>query len=270
MARAKNPLRDPAPARVPLPNAPLIRVIAQVRFQPHAAFDVPDQIASFVSAVKARYPVELHQVQQKFVVLPGEAQAQLVESSNVWRFAQQPNGNGWQVSLSREFVALETTTYSSRDDFMNRLTELLALVHNMASRLMISRVGVRYIDQVQGAEYAQLAKLAYPDVAGIPVLDADEDLVAFGSDAVFNMPDGAGQARLRTAKLPAGQTIDAAAIPPIPRPSWVLDVDTFGPGVGFADIRTQANVVLAYSDVAYRLFRWAVTDDFLSVYGGTL
>lgn len=268
VARAKNPLRDPAPERVPLPSAPLIRVIAQVRFQPYAAFDVPDQIASFVSAIKGRYPVEMHQVQQKFV-FQGETQAQLVETSNIWRFAEQADGTGWQVSLSREFVALETTTYSSRDDFMSRLSEILALVHHMAPALMIARVGVRYIDQVKGAEYLQLAKLAYPDVAGIPVLDAGQDLVAFGSDAVFRMPDGSAQARLRTAKLPSGQTIDAAAIPAIPEPSWVLDVDTFGPGEGFADIRTQAAVVLAYSDVAYRLFRWAVTDEFLSAYGGT-
>ena len=54
---AAAPFAGPAPAEVPLPRAPLARVIAQVRFPPNLALDKAEEVSGFQKAIRADYPV---------------------------------------------------------------------------------------------------------------------------------------------------------------------------------------------------------------------
>ena len=84
MATQFNPLSAPLPAEVPLPNSPLVRVIAQVRFPPVLSIEKQEFIAPFQEAIRATYPV-LHPEQVQGIVLgplglaPGQKQI-------AWRF----------------------------------------------------------------------------------------------------------------------------------------------------------------------------------------
>ena len=47
------PMSGPSPAEVPLPQAPLVRVIAQVRFPTILSIRNPDQVAAFQETVRS-------------------------------------------------------------------------------------------------------------------------------------------------------------------------------------------------------------------------
>jgi len=62
--------------------------------------------------------------------------------------------------------------------------------------------------------------------------------------------------------------VDPAAIEPLAEVSWILDLDMFRPeSRAFApdDVVADAR---AYAERIYAFFRWAVTEDFLRLYGG--
>ena len=50
------PLQGPAPKEIPLPNAPLVSVIAQVRFPTRLAVRNPDRIIGFQDLIGTHYP----------------------------------------------------------------------------------------------------------------------------------------------------------------------------------------------------------------------
>src|SRR5664280_912724 len=93
------PLVGPPPAEVHLPNAPLARAIAQVRFPEILSIRNPDKVAAFQDELRAAYPI-LTQDQVASVVLaaPNQAGAH-VEESKIWRFADKAVELSWRVSL---------------------------------------------------------------------------------------------------------------------------------------------------------------------------
>ena len=68
MSVDQNPLVAATPAEIPLRTAPLVRVIAQVRFPVIASIDTRGFIASFQEALREAYPVLRPEMTQGFVV----------------------------------------------------------------------------------------------------------------------------------------------------------------------------------------------------------
>ena len=62
-----NPLTAQPPEEVPLKDAPLIRVIAQVRFPPILSIEKKDFVGSFQEAIREKYPILQHEQTQTFV-----------------------------------------------------------------------------------------------------------------------------------------------------------------------------------------------------------
>ncbi len=104
MADIQNPLTAPLPAEVPLPEAPLVRVIGQVRFPPVLSLEKREFIAPLQEAIRATYPVLRPEKTQSITLgseglTPGPQQI-------VWRFSDVDER--WRVSVSSEFVAIES------------------------------------------------------------------------------------------------------------------------------------------------------------------
>lgn len=68
--------------------------------------------------------------------------------------------------------------------------------------------------------------------------------------------------------LPAGGTVDPAAIEPAKEKSWVLDIDMFSGAPMRFDVERVVAEARRHAERVYTIFRWAVTDDFLARYGG--
>ncbi len=264
MAEIQNPLTAPVPAEVPLTDAPLVRVIAQVRFPPILSLEKREFIAPFQEAIRGTYPVLRPEQAQGIMlgphgVAPGPKQV-------AWRFGDV--AGGWRVSVTPEFVAIETTSYTSRDDFLARLRFVLDAFAEHAEPALAQRMGIRYIDRITGDALAEISELVRPEVLGIVATPLSEQPRHSLTETVFALPDSKEQLLARWGLVPAGGTVDPNAIEPIDEPSWVLDVDMFSsqerPFVPEEIVAT----VRRYSERLYTVFRWAVTDDFLRRYGG--
>lgn len=264
MTANETPLTDRPPAEVPLSDAPLVRVIAQVRFPLVASVEKRDFIAPFQEAIRAEYPV-LRPEESRSVVL-GQPGVMETRANTVWRFHDA--SDGWRVTLAPDFLALETGRYTSRDDFLDRLKRVLdALVAHVDPKMM-DRLGVRYIDRVAGNNLSDLPQLVRPEVCGILSTPLASHVRHSISEAVFDLPDNAGQVMTRWGLVPARGTVDPAAVEPIDEPSWLLDVDAFQAETREFDVEVTVQQARGFAERIYSVFRWAVTGEFLRRHGG--
>lgn len=261
------PLTGPPPPEVPLADPPLVRVIAQVRFPLVASVEKRGFIASFQEAVREFYPV-LRQGEGRSVVRGSQGVVD-TRSNTLWRFSEARGA--WRVTLAPDFLALETTKYSSREDFMERLRVVLEALEEHVDPRVLDRLGVRYIDRVSGEDLSALPRLVRPEVAGI----LGSPLAALAQHAVsenaFILPRNAGRVIARWGLLAPQSTIDPGALDAIDEPGWILDTDafqSFEAGSRQLDIDSVVEQARGFAERIYSIFRWAVTDEFLRRYGG--
>lgn len=265
MAEHSNPLSAPTPAEVPLPDAPLVRVIAQVRFPPILALEERTFAASFQDATRTVYPlVRQEQIQNLMLNSSGVTP---VQRQSAWRFSDVDDE--WRVSVGTGFIAIETTCYKSRDDFIERLRFVLDTFSEHVKPVFMQRLGVRYIDRVTGDALAKIGNLVQPEVLGIMGTRNPEHVQHSFTETLFTLPGLKEQLLARWAWLPAGATLDRNAIEPVDEPSWLLDLDLFSNERQefMSEVITAA--VRRYAERIYTMFRWVVTDEFLREYGGT-
>jgi uncharacterized protein (TIGR04255 family) len=263
MSAIVDPLVAPPPAEVPLRDAPLVRVIAQVRFPEILALEQRDFVAPFQEALRPTYPV-LRQEQTQGLLL-GPAGLAPAKPQIAWRFGDL-DGH-WRVSLTPEFLALETTKYGSRSDFFGRLRAVVEALDEHVEPKLIDRLGVRYINRITGAAVDDIAGLVRDEVRGISGTVAATHAAHALSESMFELPDA--RILARWGRLPPGATVDPAAIEPAKEKSWILDLDMFSASaMPFAVDRVVADAQ-RFAERLYTIFRWAVTDDFLRRYGGT-
>lgn len=264
MTEKEMPLFGPPPEEVPLSDAPLIRVIAQVRYPLVASVDRQDFIAPFQEAIRRDYPI-LRPEQSRSVAL-GPQGVMDAKMGNVWRFLRAKDG--WRISLAPDFLALETTKYTSRNDFLGRLEQALAALRDHVDPQVIDRLGVRFIDRVVGDNLQDLSKLFRPEVAGVMASSLFTQTLHAISENMFMLPDDSGQLLARWGLIPPDVTVDPAAVDPINVQSWLLDVDAFKKETLPLDVDTVLSQAKAFAERIYSFFRWAVTDEFLKRYGG--
>ena len=239
---------------VPLPNAPLVKVLTQVRFPVIAKIGTSEGILGFQECLRARYPVTRQESTVALVVGPaGPIQSQL--PGTVWRMSEA-DGH-WTVVLAQDFVALETSSYTTRGDFLERWREVLdALSALDPGPTVFDRIGVRYVDQVEGDEFVEaMSTLVRSEIIGPSNIERSdgEVLVASVSQALF---------KLNSMQVKATWGV-------VPERSWILDVDAF---VEERDQMFSTDRVVEETRLgaqrAYAFFRWAVTDEFLRRFGG--
>lgn len=256
------PLSGPPPAEVPLPEAPLVRVIAQIRFPPILAIGDSKTVAPFQETIRAAYPISEDERVHHIVL--GPSGGPNVKEGHVWRFGDR--SRNWRVSLGTDFVSLETKAYQSRADFLDRLREVISGVETTLNPQEAQRLGVRYIDRLTGPAIERISDLVNRKVLGVsltPVGQAAEHVL---TDSLFTAEEG--QIRARWGNLPPNGTIDPEALEPDGKPSWVLDLDMFRSGPQTFATDELTSTATQFAQRIYTMFRWIVTDEFLKFYGG--
>ena len=261
-----DPFTSAIPAEVPLPDAPLVRVIAQVRFPAILSIERHDFIAPIQEAIRSQYPILRAEQTPGLTVGPPGALPRAPQV--IWRFADI-EGN-WRVSLAPDFVAIETTAYRSRKDFFTRFEKLVQALAEQVSPRIVDRLGVRYIDRVTGEAVQNISQLVRHEILGIIATAAAEQAHYTLSESVFTLPELSAQLLARWGLLPTGGTVDPAAIEPFAEPSWILDLDLFRSAPSVFDPEEIVTRARAYAERIYAFFRWVVTDDFLRRYGGQI
>ena len=81
------PLGGPPPSEISLPRAPLVRVIAQVRFPGILKIDNKDAVSGFQEAIRRDYPLFEQVAKQQIQVQYGPGGPDVKQlPGNVWRF----------------------------------------------------------------------------------------------------------------------------------------------------------------------------------------
>ncbi|MGH8904938.1 MAG: TIGR04255 family protein [Egibacteraceae bacterium] len=261
-------LRNPYP-EVPLPEAPLALVLCQIRFPDTPALVDRVVLGRIKEGLHDLFPVMRSEENASFAVsmAPGNPPQIAANREPVTRFEQIDKS--WFVTVNNQFLALSTTAYTSRKDFIARLRDVLAVVTAQADVGVCDRIGVRYVDQVaDAAVLSDLPTFVNPALLGVLTLDAS-DGVAVVHALTESLLDLGGNTHLRSR---CGVVPPATALDPslggIDQASWILDIDVFdSTAVPFTvDLADRAEQ-LATS--AYQLFRWSVTDKFIRHFGGT-
>jgi uncharacterized protein (TIGR04255 family) len=258
------PLDGPPPAEIPLRNAPLVSVIAQVRFPLHLPVRFPERVAIFQEAIGDRYPRLERQDIAMFNLVPAQVTTQTMNDAVVhWRFSDQERR--WRITLSPEFIAMETRAYESRHDFLERFEGILQALEDTLAPKLVTRFGIRYVDQITAQPACEIGRMLRSEVLGVAG--------SLGASArqLFTellVPAEPGDLLARWGKLAANMTIDPNLIPPIQEDSWLLDLDVSKTQELAFDTKYLVATARSAAERVYAVFRWMVTDDFLRAYGG--
>ena len=265
------PLNPTLTREVPLPQTPLVRVIAQVRFPPVLAIRNPDKVAVLQEELRGTYP-NLNQEQVHRIELTG-GQTPNVQQSFIWRLADREKDALWRVSLGVDFVALETSSYGSRNDFLDRLRTVVSAVEQAFKPASASRLGLRYIDRLTDEAVDRVGELIHPEVLGIiqpprnPHPAFGKSVIHLITEAQFLAEDSAC-IHGRWGQLSANATYDPDALEPVAKPSWVLDLDMFTTESQPFESEKLLTTAAGFAECLYWLFRQMVTEEFLRFHGG--
>jgi uncharacterized protein (TIGR04255 family) len=258
------PFGDEPLEEIHLASAPLVRVIAQLRYPQLASMADGTVAHAFAKEVSRDYPL-FEEAREVSLLIAGATISQQEQmTSPVWRL-QTADGN-WLVTLGRNSLSLEALAYAGRRDFCDRLVRLADAFIRKATPPRFDRFGIRYINRVTDEEtIANLPKLVRPEITGTAGLALPGDVTVHHSLLEEQFNRGARSMLVRCGVLPAGTTIDLA-VPTTPLRSWILDIDS---AVSGGDVVTADKISYLAKDLAecaYRFFRYAVSRDFLRVF----
>ncbi len=257
-----DPFAGADPEEVPLPRAPLVSVVSQVRFlSPELSIENPAEVAPLQAAVREQYPrLEEERVQ------PFPAGRATGAPATIWRFVDDTGS--WRAAVARKFVALDTSAYDRRRHFLERLHGLLRAVEETIGPRDVERVGLRYIDRLEASALEQISGFIRPELLGLLAGPLGGRVTRGLAEAELSVEGDDWRLRARWGVLPANATIDPALVDPLDRPSWILDIDAFHTGRQPFAAEGLARVSEKLAGMAYRFFRWVVTDRFLEYCGG--
>jgi uncharacterized protein (TIGR04255 family) len=272
MATAAHPFTfAESDSNVPLPSAPLIRTIAQVKFPHLTRFSTNEDVVGsrIAEALADQYPL-MEVGHEVTMTITADGVSENRSPTRLWRLVS--GDRDWQITFCGTFLSIDTSHYFRRRDFAQRLADAWNALNEQVAVPYIDRLGVRYVNQLTQPDLlARLPELLRTEVLGISKSHDDEEaaLLSAVTEARYRLSDGASF-MARWGMLPANATIDSA-VPAFDYPTWMLDMDSFreftpGSQKGadiFEDVRALALR-------AYQFFRWAVTDDFLVAFGGEL
>jgi uncharacterized protein (TIGR04255 family) len=151
------PLTFPDHPDVVFERAPLLVVLCQVKYPPILSLLTAAGVAGFQEAIRDLYPVLQPEAGAQIELGPGGLAVS--EKSPVWRMSSQDES--WRVSVATDMAALEAFSYTSIDDFADRLAYVLEALRRTVRPEPSTRLGLRKVNDIE-----------HPDVAD-PVIGRD-------------------------------------------------------------------------------------------------
>jgi uncharacterized protein (TIGR04255 family) len=247
-------------------NAPLVCVLGQVRFPQILAVEDKKVVAPFQEAIRKKYPKLQQERTYQLVFDNQEKEAVRSQSEAIWRFTDV--NNHWRVSLASNFVTLDTSKYVSRQDFLERMREVLTAVNEHIQPNLVERIGIRYVDRIVGSDVENISNLVRSELTNITASTFQEHILQSYNESLFQLPDTKETLLARWGLIPSNTTFDPNVIEPIDQPSWVLDLDMSISENQEFDVEKILEDTKRFSERIYTFFRWSVTDEFLRQFGG--
>lgn len=256
----------PSIERVSYKNNPLNQVICQLRFPSILKIEATLP-ADFQESIRSAFPIFQERKGQSVSQLPTELEDAI--PSELRRFL--PRGSSgydfisadkeWQVTLTKDFLALRTSNYSRWEDFTNRLRGPLNSLKQIYTPAFFTRIGLQYQNLIQRQEIdivdVRWSDLIQPHLAGIL---SDSDVGPHVRDctqiATLRLEESLGQVRIQHGLVMIEEAEEIA---------YLIDSDFY------TDQRTEVGhetaILDQYNEKAGRLFRWCITPRLHSAMG---
>jgi len=257
---------DSAPIEeIALHHAPLVKVVTQVRFPKVPILNADQGLPSVQQDLRDEYPI-LRQQHSLGVVITSEGATSQPQTDPLWLLRDK--AGEWQVSLTNSFVALETTSYTSRTDFISRFERVLSAIERVAEPVIYDRVGLRYINRLEGQDILDdLPSLVRPEVLAAQAIPLGQKALISHSLCDSQFVENEIRTQVRWGILPPFAVLDPTT-PATSESSWILDIDIFVEESGDFSTAAITSMNRGFGERAYRFFRWVVTPDFLQRFGG--
>jgi uncharacterized protein (TIGR04255 family) len=230
--------------RVVFKKNPLKTVVLQVRFPPILSLAQPVNLAPFQEAIRDEYPrAEAPSTQVSVAVADGRVMPPMAQTGP-WRFASQDGA--WVVSVTPDYVAIETSAYREYKDFAARASQLLDAARDVLRFRDQVRLGLRYVNEIRHPEAATVedwAKLLDHDLLGIGGKILGRQIVQTVQVMQVQMPNGV---------LTIRHGWDAAGEGPSP---YVIDLDAHDDETRPFDVGAVMSRAAEYRDWIGGFFR---------------
>lgn len=266
LPRLESPFDDLHIEEIDLVNPPLARVLVAIRHPPLTALTGPlgEKYAANVSArLLDKYPIFMRTVGAEVSISPSEGIKEQSAGLTTWRL--QSADEAWQISFSKDFIAVETSAYEGRSDFIARMTEVIECYAEIVKPPAANRIGLRFTNRLSGDELQRLPALVQPQFVGLlsSKIPDGVKLNHIFSSALYR--GAQEQLLVNWGIIPANGVFDTS-FAPIAEDSWVLDIDASTESrIPISPVEI-ASVVANLSHRCYKCFRWAVTDEFIKSY----
>lgn len=218
-----------------------------MKFPRLAKFD-KNSLGAFQISLTERYPLFSEEKEMTFTASPQGVNS---TQSPLWKFRDL--SSSWTVVLSPEHLAIECTQYTEWADLHDRFKEALDSLSSIITVPARSRIGLRYVNHLDGATVAERLNLVAPDLLGFGSLRAAQASSAFlhamSSHTVFR--DGDNTLSVRSA------TGDELGLPD----GVVIDLDCFSERASAFDPAEILELFSTYNDVLFRTFLECLSED---------
>jgi len=258
---------------MPFPNServiydrnPLAQVICQLRFPSILRIDA-EVPAGFQERIRQQFPLcqgsedmELLQVDfpdQIKKVLGTELPFRSAKS--IHKFTSEDGD--WQVSLTRDWLALTAFNYKRWEAFWEKLEIPFAALNEIYSPRFLTRVGLRYQDVIRRSdldlENVDWSDLLQPHIAGELDSPLESAVEHVHRQIRICLEDEAGHVQIKHGFARQGESAEVC---------YLIDSDFY------TEQRTEVNnaqaILNEFNRYAGRLFRWCITDPLHSAMG---
>ncbi|MGB3519191.1 MAG: TIGR04255 family protein [Elainellaceae cyanobacterium] len=134
--------------RVIYKRNPLVEVVCQLRFPPILKISHQEPV-EFQDAIRLKYPLfEATRAQLPSEISQVLQQLGLPLQSDGVAYTFKSEDRRWSLSLTKDFIALTTSSYERYEQFKQRLEEALKIFENIYKPSFYTRIGLRYQDLV--------------------------------------------------------------------------------------------------------------------------
>ena len=251
-------------------HPPLVTALCQVQFATVLGIEDPSFVAPFQRAIQSEYPITnpsaSGQIEIIFGSEPGSPELRRGLQSRQWRFVDQQDN--WTVVLASNFVTLETRAYDTFVDFLNRLHRVLDAVIEHIQPNIGTRIGLRYVNEIRPVRQRLSSVIRRELLGPLSIRDLLRDATQAVQQVSLRFPNAEGIV-IQHGLLPGGTSVLPRRGSEVPGGSfYLLDFDAFrefkSPETLSMDPDIIAGYVEEYHAIIYRLFRWSVTDRYIS------
>lgn len=260
--------------RIVFERPPLVLTICQVKFSRVLSVVDTKYIAPFQRAIQRQYPIAKPAQEVSFEAGFGPDGAEFRQSAPSVRWQFSDPAQNWTVVLSEEFCAIESCAYDHFDDFLGRLRPVLdALSVHITPETIGTRIGLRYINEVR-LDSIDERRAVQPHLLGLLGVDALTQYAetVVGLQQVALRYEGNHGININHGRIANGSTIKPRPNEAAKRgPFYLLDFDVFREFPLPDGLPMERDVICEHVDTFHRaidrLFRWAVTEEYVSTLG---